>query len=278
MALARALYGEPRLLVLDEPNAFLDQAGEAALVGALAKARTRGATVIVIAHRRGVLDAADRLLVLEEGRPKMIGPAAEVVARLTGPKDRGECRMSDARRHFRRCPKPRPAIRSREIRLGHDRSRSLSSSCSSAGRRSCRSMPACTPPARSRSPAIARASSTRWRRRHGDPRARRPACPAGEVLVELSAPELKASERALTSDYLTLAGAARAPAGGADRPARLRRRRPNSRRSAPRTGRSPQQVMQLQRSEMHARSGSISAQQSVLGQRAGSSSSSRAAM
>jgi ATP-binding cassette subfamily C protein len=86
MALARALYGEPRLLVLDEPNAFLDQNGEAALLAALVKARARGATVIVIAHRQGILAAADRLLVLDEGRPKMIGPAADVVARLTGPK------------------------------------------------------------------------------------------------------------------------------------------------------------------------------------------------
>ncbi len=86
VALARALYGEPKLLLLDEPNAFLDQNGETALVGAIAKARARGATVIVIAHRRGVLAAVDRLLVLEDGKPRMIGPAAEVVARLTGPK------------------------------------------------------------------------------------------------------------------------------------------------------------------------------------------------
>jgi ATP-binding cassette subfamily C protein len=82
IALARALYGQPRLLVLDEPNAFLDQAGEAALLVAIANARGRGATVIVIAHRRGLLAAADRLLVLDAGRPKMIGPAADVVARL----------------------------------------------------------------------------------------------------------------------------------------------------------------------------------------------------
>ncbi|MES2119717.1 MAG: type I secretion system permease/ATPase [Pseudomonadota bacterium] len=86
MALARALYGDPTLLVLDEPNAFLDQAGEASLIAAVASARKRKACVIVIAHRRGVLEAADRLLVLDEGRPRIIGPSADVVARLTGSK------------------------------------------------------------------------------------------------------------------------------------------------------------------------------------------------
>jgi ATP-binding cassette subfamily C protein len=85
IALARALYGEPKLLVLDEPNAFLDQSGEASLMAAIAKARARGATVIVIAHRRGVLEAVDRLLVLDDGKPRMLGPAADVVARLTAP-------------------------------------------------------------------------------------------------------------------------------------------------------------------------------------------------
>ena len=86
IALARALYGDPALLVLDEPNAFLDQPGEVALLAALAKAKARGAAIVLVAHRRGILDIADRLLVLEEGRTKMIGPSAEVVARLTGPK------------------------------------------------------------------------------------------------------------------------------------------------------------------------------------------------
>jgi len=91
---------------------------------------------------------------------------------------------------------------------------------------------------------------------------------AGQVLIELSAPELRASERALTSDYLTLLA----------QRARLLAERTGQRDFAPPAefaSLSPAdreiaaQVMQLQRSEMHARSGSISAQQSVLGQRAG---------
>ena len=85
IALARALYGSPIVLVLDEPNAFLDTAGEAALIGTLTRARARGATVIVIAHRRAVVDAADELLVLEQGRPKLMGPSNAVVRRLLGP-------------------------------------------------------------------------------------------------------------------------------------------------------------------------------------------------
>ena len=85
IALARALYGAPTLLVLDEPNAFLDNAGETALIGALTRARARNATVIVIAHRRSVVEVADDLLVLEEGRPTMMGPSAAIVRRLAGP-------------------------------------------------------------------------------------------------------------------------------------------------------------------------------------------------
>jgi PrtD family type I secretion system ABC transporter len=90
IALARALYGQPAMLVLDEPNAFLDNLGELALLAAVKAARARKATVIIIAHRRGVLDAADALLVLDEGRPRMIGPAQEVVARLAAPQATSE--------------------------------------------------------------------------------------------------------------------------------------------------------------------------------------------
>jgi ATP-binding cassette subfamily C protein len=85
IALARAFYGDPAILVLDEPNAFLDADGETALVKAMQSAKKRGATILIIAHRRSVLEAADHLLVLEGGRPTMFGPAKEVVARLAAP-------------------------------------------------------------------------------------------------------------------------------------------------------------------------------------------------
>ena len=82
IALARALYGKPVLLVLDEPNAFLDAEGEAELIKAMAMAMNRGAAIIVIAHRNAILAGARRLLVLEGGRPKMLGPTQDVAARL----------------------------------------------------------------------------------------------------------------------------------------------------------------------------------------------------
>jgi ATP-binding cassette subfamily C protein len=85
IALARALFRNPPILILDEPNAFLDADGEAALLDALQQGRARGATVLLVAHRKSVLAIADRLLVIDAGKPKMLGPAKEVVARLTSP-------------------------------------------------------------------------------------------------------------------------------------------------------------------------------------------------
>ena len=85
IALARALYGDPALIILDEPNAFLDADGEDALMKAIQAAKARKATVLLIAHRKAVLAAADRLLVMEAGRPKMFGPTRDVVARLSAP-------------------------------------------------------------------------------------------------------------------------------------------------------------------------------------------------
>jgi ATP-binding cassette subfamily C protein len=88
IALARAFYGDPVLLILDEPNAFLDAEGEEALMRSIEDALTRKRSVMLIAHRRAVLDKADRLLVLEGGQPRLLGPASDVAARLVPPSAR----------------------------------------------------------------------------------------------------------------------------------------------------------------------------------------------
>lgn len=82
VGLARALYGDPALLVLDEPNANLDAVGEAALVKAIAQVRKRGGTVLVIAHRPSAITALDKLLVLKEGRVIAFGPKDEVLSKI----------------------------------------------------------------------------------------------------------------------------------------------------------------------------------------------------
>lgn len=82
IALARALYGEPNLIVLDEPNANLDDVGEKALVDALAQLKNRGATVIMISHRPNVLCAVDKVLMLRDGGVQMLGTRDEVFAAL----------------------------------------------------------------------------------------------------------------------------------------------------------------------------------------------------
>lgn len=78
IALARALYGEPHLVVLDEPNANLDDVGEKALVDALAELKARGATVVLISHRPNVLCAVDQILMLRDGGVHMLGSRDEV--------------------------------------------------------------------------------------------------------------------------------------------------------------------------------------------------------
>jgi ATP-binding cassette subfamily C exporter for protease/lipase len=82
IALARALYGNPAVVVLDEPNSNLDDAGEAALVSAIRQLKSDGKTVVVITHRTSVLTAIDLLLVLRDGQVQGFGPPAEVLAAL----------------------------------------------------------------------------------------------------------------------------------------------------------------------------------------------------
>lgn len=85
IGLARAIYGEPVLVVLDEPNANLDDAGEAALFQAVQELKAKGKTVFLITHRPAAVAVADRILLLRDGVVQMDGPRDEVMAALRAP-------------------------------------------------------------------------------------------------------------------------------------------------------------------------------------------------
>ncbi|ETS32380.1 peptidase [Photorhabdus temperata] len=83
IGLARALYDEPSLVVLDEPNSSLDEAGERALNEAIAQLKTQGKTVIVITHRMSLLSQTNKILLLVQGKMKMFGSSQQVIAALS---------------------------------------------------------------------------------------------------------------------------------------------------------------------------------------------------
>lgn len=82
IGLARAFFGNPRLVVLDEPNANLDAEGEAALERAIQEAKARGTTVLLITHRAQIAAKCDRILFLRDGQIELFGPATDVLIRL----------------------------------------------------------------------------------------------------------------------------------------------------------------------------------------------------
>ena len=82
LGIARALYADPQVIILDEPNSDLDQEGDAALLATLADLKQKGRTVIVITHRSNVLGQVDKILVLTEGQVARYGPRDQILATL----------------------------------------------------------------------------------------------------------------------------------------------------------------------------------------------------
>ena len=82
IGIARALYGNPQVIVLDEPNANLDQAGDSALMETLSLLKSQGKTVVIVTHRNNILSLADKILLLIDGQVAAFGPRDEVLAAL----------------------------------------------------------------------------------------------------------------------------------------------------------------------------------------------------
>jgi len=82
LGLARAMYDDPSVIVLDEPNSNLDDIGEQALLAALIDLRQRGKTIVLITHRTSIISVTNKLLLLHDGTAKMFGPTNQVLAEL----------------------------------------------------------------------------------------------------------------------------------------------------------------------------------------------------
>ena len=96
IGLARAIYGSPRLIVLDEPNSNLDDVGEKALAVALQKIKETGATVFIISHRPSILSRLDRVMVMAGGTITMYGARDQVIAELAQQQAKAQKRVTPA--------------------------------------------------------------------------------------------------------------------------------------------------------------------------------------
>ena len=104
IALARALFGDPAVIVLDEPNSNLDAVGEQALGETMRRAKEKGVTVIVITQRPALLSSVDRVLVLRNGRAEAYGPPSKVLHRVVPGAHAAERRSPPANARQRGAP------------------------------------------------------------------------------------------------------------------------------------------------------------------------------
>jgi ATP-binding cassette, subfamily C, bacterial exporter for protease/lipase len=96
LGLARAMYGDPSLIVLDEPNSNLDDVGEQALVAAVNALREHGKTIVLITHRTSILSATTKLLLLRDGIAQMFGPTNQVIDALNQQNQQAQQQIAQA--------------------------------------------------------------------------------------------------------------------------------------------------------------------------------------
>ena len=108
VALARAVYDMPKFVVLDEPNASLDEAGDVALLNAIMKLRSNGSTVIVITHRLNILGAIEHMLVLVDGQVQRFGTCKEVMEALQSPPAAPQSQQDSQPQRASQQQKPKP--------------------------------------------------------------------------------------------------------------------------------------------------------------------------
>ena len=94
IGLARAFFGSPQLVLLDEPNSNLDSAGENALYGAIERMKAAGTTIIIITHRLSILDTTDKIAILRNGMVSAFGTSAEIYERFFKPPEISQAAMT----------------------------------------------------------------------------------------------------------------------------------------------------------------------------------------
>ena len=108
IALARAIYGQPKLVVLDEPNSHLDEAGDTVLADAILALKKKGTTFVLITHRTSLFKVVDKILVLNEGQTQLVGDKDDVLAAMA-PKAASPTSPSSPASPFSQNSQPRPA-------------------------------------------------------------------------------------------------------------------------------------------------------------------------